>query len=114
MLKYLALLVLVFGLSAATLEWDESPSPHVKGYRVYYGENSRNYTTVVDVTNSLRWLLTSVPTNILYFYSVTAYDRDGLESVFSEEISYKKTNAPGTLPPTVPIGVMVDRIELAK
>jgi hypothetical protein len=72
--------------SAVTLEWDRNPEPNVAGYRVYSGRQSRVYSTVVDVGNVTIAQLPTAPGTT--FYAVTAYDDEGLESEFSEEVFY--------------------------
>jgi len=98
------LTVLLFTLSliasarAAILEWDRNPETNVLGYRVYSGLQSRVYDSVLDVGNATTNLLTQ-STGIV-FYAVTAYDTEGLESDFSDEVSYLWPVIP--VPPSPP------------
>ncbi len=79
------------------VEWDANPEPSVAGYRVYWGTQSRVYDSVVDVGNAT---LAQLATPALKtFYAVTAYDTNGMESDFSDEVSY--TPPPQNHPPTV-------------
>jgi hypothetical protein len=81
----IALFLAISGQSV-TLEWDRNPEPNVAGYRVYSGRQSRVYGSVLDVGNQT---VAQLPTNPgTTFYAVTAYDDTGLESDFSEEVSY--------------------------
>ncbi len=81
---------------AATLEWDRNPETNVIGYRVYVGRVSRLYDSVLDIGNQI---ITQVPTSPgTTYFAVTAYDSDGLESDFSEEVFY--TMAGANRPPT--------------
>lgn len=70
-----------------TLAWDSSPSPAVAGYRVYLGTASGNYTTIVEVGNVTTNTVPGLTNGVTYFMAVTAYDTNGLESAFSNEIS---------------------------
>jgi len=71
---------------AVTLLWDRNPETNVVGYRVYSGRVSRGYDSVLDMGNSIS---ASVPTTPgMNYFAVTAYDRDGLESGFSAEVTY--------------------------
>lgn len=69
----------------AVLEWDRNSEPNVAGYRVYAGAASRSYSMVKDVGN------VTAQTNDfalgVHYLAVTAYDTDGLESEFSEELA---------------------------
>jgi len=111
--RALALLVLficalfwVFRLSAApttnspavTLAWDPVANTSVSGYRLYYGPSPLNYTNFVGVAG--RTNVTCVVSNLVrgstYYFAVTSYiATNGLESLYSEEISYM----PVPLPP---------------
>ncbi len=77
----------------ATLNWqaptenvDGSPLTDLAGYRVYYGEASRNYTEMRDVADagatSVRLTLPSGD----YYVAMTALDAEGNESAYSNEV----------------------------
>jgi hypothetical protein len=71
---------------ALIIEWDPNSETNLMGYRVYWGTTSRGYDSVLDVGNAT---MAQLPTpGVTTFYAVTAYDTDGLESDFSEEVSY--------------------------
>jgi hypothetical protein len=77
-----------------TLAWDASVSTNVAGYRVYWGPNSRAY---FGVTNAGLVLTQTVvlPHSRRWFFAATAYDTNGLESDFSNEVSWEsKPTAP--------------------
>lgn len=99
LLVFVLLLLFPAALSAVTLAWDPSTSPDIGGYRLYYGTNSRTYNVAIDVGNVTTNTVTTLATNVLYFFSVTAYNTVGLESDFSNEISYMID----TVPPTVAV-----------
>jgi len=72
-----------------TLAWDSNPDDGV-GYRVYYGTASRSYTFTNDVGSSTAVTLQGLQRGVTYFLAVTAYDASGVESDFSEELSYAR------------------------
>lgn len=69
----------------AVLEWDRNSEPNVAGYRVYAGSAPRSYSTVSDVGNVTAQTNDFAPG--VHYLAVTAYDVDGLESEFSEELA---------------------------
>lgn len=82
-----------------TLEWDANPEPNVAGYIVYFGTSSRSYffsTNIVGRTSC--YFTNSIFTpGTTYYFAVTAYDQLGLESEFSQEVSFtlpRPTNTP--------------------
>jgi hypothetical protein len=103
-LRFLAALfaavVIWFSYSSAqavTLEWEANSETNVAGYRVYTGRQSRVYDSVLDVGNQTLAQLATTPGTT--YYAVTAYDTEGLESDFSDEVSYtapKPNSAPLT------------------
>ena len=78
-----------------TLAWDPSPGSGIAGYRLYQGAASRTYTNVIAVGNATTRTITSLASGATYFFAVTAYDTNGLESDFSSEISYTVPRSPG-------------------
>ena len=72
-----------------TLAWDSNPEPDVSGYKVYYGEQSRNYTYYMDVGNFNICVISGLTPGRTYHFAVTAYDIHGNESDFSEELEYQ-------------------------
>lgn len=81
-------LIGIASASTASLLWDPNTETNLAGYRVYIGVASRAYNTNIDVGNATNWPITNVATGVLHFFAVTAYDTEGLESDFSEEVSY--------------------------
>ena len=77
-----------------TLAWDASPCACAVGYRLYYGTNTRSYQFV---TNSGMSLTQSVvlPHGGRWFFAATVISPNGLESDFSNEVSWEsKPTAP--------------------
>ncbi|MGH7951699.1 MAG: hypothetical protein ACREFE_07240 [Limisphaerales bacterium] len=74
--------------SAPILSWDASPDPAVAGYNVYYGGASGNYTNVISVGNVTNAAISGLVEGATYYFAATAVDTNGVESVFSAELSY--------------------------
>ena len=87
-----------FSVSAATLVWDECTtyndgSPFAAaGYVVWIGEIPHVYSQWIDVGNVTSYALTNLVDKTTYYLAVTAYDADGQQSDYSDEISYLPWN----------------------
>lgn len=80
----------------ARMAWDPNPETDLAGYRIYWGPTTRGYT------NSATFGKTTTNEVILpsgvYFFAVTAYATNGLESDYSNEITITvKPGAPQNL-----------------
>lgn len=71
-----------------TLAWERSPSPEVIGYRVYYGAASGDYTHSIVVGNLTTTTVSGLASGVTYYFAVTAYDTNDVESSFSNEIRF--------------------------
>lgn len=94
-------------LHSITLAWDANPysGGSDAGYVCYYGLASGSYAWSTNVGFS--WVpektnpavrvhgavLYGFQSDVTYYFAVTAYDTNGLESDFSNEIFYKFTNS---------------------
>jgi|SRR5688572_16371724 len=87
---FLLILVGTGSASAETLAvmWDASPDSSVGGYFVYVGNQSRTYTTIVDVGASTSFGIGHLPADQRYYLAVASYDRNGVVGAASEEISW--------------------------
>jgi len=86
--------------ASVTLAWDPSPDPQVVGYRVYYGVATGNYTNSAPVGMVTTATLTGLVVGTKYYFAATAFDTNGVESIFSNETSYTpvpSVNQPPTL-----------------
>jgi hypothetical protein len=77
----------------ATLSWDVpttnadgTPLTDLAGFKVYYGNASRNYTTIIVVGNITTYVVSNLSPGPHYF-TVTAYNISGYESDYSIESS---------------------------
>jgi hypothetical protein len=76
------------GLYNVSLSWDASTSPDVAGHIIHYGVESGNYTESMIVENATTVTLSGLTSGITYFFAVTAYTASGLQSDFSDEVSF--------------------------
>ncbi len=92
------------GSSSVTLAWDPSPGPDIVGYTIYLGTNSGNYSTSVYVGNATSATLSNLVAGATYFFAATATDSSGLESEFSNEVSY---TVPTVVVPPIPLSIQI-------
>jgi hypothetical protein len=88
LLSFILALFLVPDASNAaqvSLAWDENDEPDLAGYKLYVGFESRNYTTVVvlGLTTSHTRIVSD---GVVTFFTVTAYNTQGYESAYSNEV----------------------------
>ena len=70
-----------------TLRWDPSPDASVVGYRLYYGPAFGNYTNSTRLGNVTNATLSNLPEGARLYFTATAYDAGGVESVFSNVVT---------------------------
>jgi hypothetical protein len=74
------------------LRWDppttytDGAALAVAGYRLHYGAAPSAYTASIDVGSASTYTFSGLAAGT-YYFSVTAYDAAGNESVFSNEVS---------------------------
>ena len=93
--------VVIFGLLAAhdahamdgKFSWLPNTETDLAGYKIHYGSASGQYEHVVDcglpemVDGLVTYTIPNIPDTLTYF-AATAYDSQGHESAYSNEISY--------------------------
>jgi hypothetical protein len=81
------------GLYAAevTLAWDPSTDPNVTGFRVYYGTSNHSYQFNDDAGKNTTVTVSNLQDGTTYYFAVTAYNAAGIESGYSNEVSYNST-----------------------
>lgn len=75
---------------SVNLAWGASPDPNniLRGYLIYYGVQSMNYTNIIRVQTTSA-TVTGLAPNTVYYFAVAAYDISGLTSDLSEELIYR-------------------------
>jgi hypothetical protein len=83
----------VTGKGCVNLTWeppkhDDGTLETISGYKVYYGNSSRTYTTSLDAGKSTSFTVTNLAPGT-YYFAVTAYlvGQVNLESTYSNEVS---------------------------
>jgi hypothetical protein len=76
------------GVQAAeiTLAWDPNTEPDMAGYMIYYGPASGQYDYYQNVGNQTSYTVTGLDEGHYYYIALTAYDINGNQSDFSDEI----------------------------
>jgi hypothetical protein len=78
-----------------TLTWDPPvDSTYVAGYIIYYGTASKAYSQSIDVGNTTTYTVSSLNNGQIYFFATTAYNYDGEQSVYSNEIRNRPSISP--------------------
>jgi hypothetical protein len=60
----------------------------VAGYKIHYGPASRTYNQLFDARNVTSGTVSNLVPGTRYFFALTAYNSQGLESDYSNEITY--------------------------
>jgi hypothetical protein len=71
-----------------TLTWDPNNEPDLAGYEIYFGTASGNYQWNIDVGNATTYTLTGLNMGTIYYAAATAYNTNGYESGYSNEVSF--------------------------
>lgn len=88
------------GAAEVKLAWDPSPDAGVVGYRIYYGPASGSYTNFTTVGATTEATITGLIEGAVYYFAATAFNDNGDESVFSNEVMHQPL-APVNQPPTL-------------
>jgi hypothetical protein len=72
---------------SVTLTWPPSSAQNVKGYMVYYGEISHNYTSSLDVGKVTTATISNLVGNKVYYFAIDTYGIFGNVSPYMSEIS---------------------------
>lgn len=81
--------------TAVTVNWGLSGSANVTGYRIYYGAASGAYTNTVTTGNTTTGSVGGLNPGT-YYFTVAAFDANGIESIVSNEMSYTVPAGRGT------------------
>lgn len=73
---------------SAKFAWDANTEKNLAGYKIHYGTKPRQYDKVVDIPDksAVTGVVTKLEPGVTYYFAATAYDTDGFESDYSDEI----------------------------
>lgn len=77
------------------VRWSQNTESDLAGYKVYHGTESRLYDTSVDAGMVTSEEIGGLIEGVTYYFAVTAYNAGGVESYFSEEVSFLEPEAEG-------------------
>ncbi len=72
--------------NSATLSWTPNQEPDLGGYRVYHGTTPGIYAESLNAGNTSTYRYASLASNKTHYFTVTAYDTSGNESLPSPEV----------------------------
>jgi len=114
---FILLLVLLLGsvlnarAKTVSLAWDPSPDTQVAGYRLYYatGSTADPYAgtgtdlgpSPVDVGSATTATLSGLADSATHYFKVTAYDANGTESDYSNQVTSPPVQVPVNHAPTL-------------
>lgn len=71
-----------------TLAWDQNLEPDLAGYKLYVGNSSGKYNQVITLGLTNHYTFSLYTEEVSFFFAITAYTQNGLESGFSNEVQY--------------------------
>ena len=77
---------LALSWTAPTENVDGTPLTDLAGYRIYYGDSSRDYSDMADVADPVATTHSITLISGSYYVAMTALDADGNESAYSNEV----------------------------
>lgn len=94
---------------SVTLAWNANTETNLAGYRLYWGTGTRTYGNLKNVpAPATTTTITNLQVGRTYFFAVTAYTDDGMESDYSDEVFYKVPG--GTNLPIKPLQLKVNGV----
>ena len=77
------------GYSAeVSLAWDPNNEPDLVGYTLYYGTSSGSYASSIPLGKVTAYTVTNLSDGVPYYFALTARNTTGLESGYSNQVSY--------------------------
>jgi hypothetical protein len=127
MKKYLLIFLVLFGLYDVAhamdvkLACDPNSESDLAGYRIYWSQTSGQYSNenqkefpLTSITPATpEFLVTGLDETKGWYFVATAYDTEGLESDYSNEVYYKWDGVSG-IPPQPPSGLQPLQITIVR
>lgn len=85
-LKVVAAVSLAAG-ATTTLTWNANVETDLAGYKVYVGTSSGLYGPPINVGTATSYVFSKLNAGVTYYFTVTAYDQSGNESLYAAEMS---------------------------
>ncbi len=76
------------GFGKVNLAWNRNPEANVAGYELRYRTGNNTRSAIVNVGANTRWTLSGLAPNTTYFIAIRAYNRAGLRSPYTAEITH--------------------------
>ena len=101
-----------FALQQADFSWLPNGEPNLAGYKIYYSTVSAQYDTSVDVGNPevingvVQAPVNGLEDSTTYYFAATAYDSDGFESDYSQEVVWASPGGEPVTPPSPPVALV--------
>ena len=104
-LVFLSFIISVNSVYSAqlTVAWDPNNDEMTAGYKIYYGTESNTYDSSIDVGSATQYLIADLKAGTIYYFAAKAYDANGTESDFSEEIGANTPSEPTVTPTPDPM-----------
>lgn len=74
--------------TSVTIAWDPNTEPDLAGYKVYWSTTSGSYDHSADAGAATEYTVPDLEIGQTYYFAVTAYDSEGMESPYSDELSW--------------------------
>ena len=97
------------------IEWNANTETDLVGYRVYYGNASKNYNQIIEIGVATTYTTPVLTEGLTYFFAISAYDTADNESEFTDEFSVTipiKDTTPPMTPEIVTFQRDDDRVSL--
>jgi hypothetical protein len=107
-------------ITNADFSWLPNDEANLAGYKIYYGAVSGQYGQSVDVgspgviNGTIQATISGLTEGVTYYFVATAYDADGFESDYSQEVIWTapvvppEEELPVDNPPSTVTGVAVE------
>ena len=79
--------IMAASVGKVLVSWQPNKENDLKGYKIYFGNRPFTYNNEVNVGNSIENIIENLETNKFWYFTATAYDTAGNESIKSEEVS---------------------------